>query len=174
MAEIKTKPTEVSVDQFIDAVPDPQRRADAGKVRAMMERITGEPAKMWGPSIIGFGSYHYKYDSGHEGTMCRLGFSPRKNELVLYADRIGAAGGAARQARQAQNGQVLPLRQEAERCGSERAGGTHRRCAPPYEREISRARLTRIHPRFMFRSRTVVVVRRDVLASCYKCDMLQK
>ena len=84
MAEIKTKPTEVSVDQFIDAVPDPQRRADAVKVRAMMERITGEPAKMWGPSIIGFGSYHYKYDSGHEGTMCRLGFSPRKSELVLY------------------------------------------------------------------------------------------
>jgi hypothetical protein len=49
-----------------------------------MERITGEPARMWGPSIIGFGSYHYKYDSGHEGTACRLGFSPRKAELVLY------------------------------------------------------------------------------------------
>ena len=84
MAEIKTKPTEVTVDSFLDAVPDAQRREDGRKLRAMFERITGEPAKMWGPSIIGFGSYHYKYDSGHEGTMCRLGFSPRKAELVLY------------------------------------------------------------------------------------------
>jgi hypothetical protein len=82
--EIKTKPTVVSVDEFLDAVPDPVRREDGKKVRAMMERVTGEPAKMWGPSIIGFGSYHYKYDSGHEGDMCRLGFSPRKAELVLY------------------------------------------------------------------------------------------
>jgi hypothetical protein len=50
----------------------------------MMERLTGEPPVMWGPSIIGFGSYRYKYDSGHEGEMCRIGFSPRKAELVLY------------------------------------------------------------------------------------------
>ena len=84
MAEIKTKPTGVAVDAFIDAVPHPQRREDARKVRAMMERLSGRPAAMWGPSIVGFGSYHYKYDSGHEGTMCRLGFSPRKAELVLY------------------------------------------------------------------------------------------
>jgi hypothetical protein len=84
MTEIKTKPTSVSVDAFIEAVPDPTRRADAKVVRAMLERLTGQPAAMWGPSIIGFGSYHYKYDSGHSGTMCRLGFSPRKAELVLY------------------------------------------------------------------------------------------
>jgi hypothetical protein len=84
MAEIKTKATGVSVDDFIDAVPNPQRREDGKKVRAMMERITGEPARMWGPTIVGFGSYHYKYESGHEGDMCRLGFSPRKAELVLY------------------------------------------------------------------------------------------
>ncbi len=84
MAEIKTKPTEISVDAFLDAVPDPQRRADGKAVRAMFERISGEPAAMWGPSIVGFGRYHYKYDSGHEGDMCRLGFSPRKAELVLY------------------------------------------------------------------------------------------
>jgi hypothetical protein len=84
MAEIKTKATGVSVDAFIDAVPNPQRREDGKKVRAMMERVTGEPARMWGPTIVGFGSYHYKYESGHEGTMCRLGFSPRKAELVLY------------------------------------------------------------------------------------------
>jgi hypothetical protein len=84
MAETKTKPTQVSVDSFIDAVADPVRREDAKTIRTMMERITGEPARMWGPSIIGFGSYHYKYDSGHEGDACRLGFSPRKAELVLY------------------------------------------------------------------------------------------
>jgi Domain of unknown function (DU1801) len=84
MAEIKTKPTEMSVDDFIEALPHPQRRADAKTVRAMFERLTGAPARMWGPTIIGFGSYHYKYDSGHEGVMCRMGFSPRKAELVLY------------------------------------------------------------------------------------------
>lgn len=84
MAELKTKPTEVRVDAFIEAVPDATRRADARTLVALMERLTGEPPVMWGPSIIGFGSYHYKYDSGHEGEMCRIGFSPRKAELVLY------------------------------------------------------------------------------------------
>lgn len=84
MAEAKTKPTQISVEAFIDAVENPVRRDDAKEVCAMLERITGESPKMWGPSIIGFGSYHYKYDSGHEGDMCRLGFSPRKAELVLY------------------------------------------------------------------------------------------
>jgi hypothetical protein len=84
MVEIKTKATDVSVDDFIAAVPVPQRREDARTLRAMFERLTGEPAKMWGPTIIGFGSYHYQYESGHSGTMCRMGFSPRKAELVLY------------------------------------------------------------------------------------------
>ena len=84
MAEIKTKPTQVTVDDFIAAVEHPARREDAQIVCAMMERITGEPPRMWGPSIVGFGSYHYRYDSGHEGTMCRLAFSPRKAQLVLY------------------------------------------------------------------------------------------
>jgi hypothetical protein len=84
MAETKTKATGVSVDDFIEAVANPQRREDGKKVRAMMERVTGEPARMWGPTIVGFGSYHYKYASGHEGDACRLGFSPRKAELVLY------------------------------------------------------------------------------------------
>lgn len=84
MAEIKTKPTDVSVDSFIAAVKDPVRREDAKVICAMMERLTGKPPRMWGPSIVGFGSYRYKYDSGHEGEMCRLGFSPRKAELVLY------------------------------------------------------------------------------------------
>ena len=84
MAETKTKPTGVGVGSFIDAVENPTRREDARTVLAMMERITGEEPRMWGPSIIGFGSYHYRYDSGHEGIACRLGFSPRKAQLVLY------------------------------------------------------------------------------------------
>lgn len=84
MAEIKTKPTPVSVDQFLDAVENPVRREDGRAIRALMQEITGEEPRMWGPSIIGFGSYHYKYDSGHKGVMCRLGFSPRKAEQVLY------------------------------------------------------------------------------------------
>ena len=84
MAELKTKPTGAGVDAFIDAVPDPQRREDARKLRDMMERLSGEPAAMWGPSIIGFGRYRYKYDSGHEGEMARSGFSPRARELVVY------------------------------------------------------------------------------------------
>ena len=84
MAEIKTKSTEVSVDAFLDAVNHPVRRADGQALRVMMERITGEPAVMWGPSIVGFGRYHYRYASGHEGDMCRIGYSPRSANLVLY------------------------------------------------------------------------------------------
>ncbi|MFN3944059.1 MAG: DUF1801 domain-containing protein [Allosphingosinicella sp.] len=84
MAEIKTRPTDVSVDAFLDGVAHPARRADGITVRALMERVTGEPATMWGPSIVGFGSYHYRYASGHEGDMCRVGFSPRSANLVLY------------------------------------------------------------------------------------------
>ena len=84
MAETKTKPTQASVDDFIAAVEKPVRRADAQAVRDMMERVTGEAATMWGPTIIGFGLYHYRYASGHEGDMCRVGFSPRSANLVLY------------------------------------------------------------------------------------------
>ncbi|MBC7985823.1 MAG: DUF1801 domain-containing protein [Sphingomonadaceae bacterium] len=84
MAEIKTKPTAVAVDDFIDAVEPAQRREDAKTVCAMMERLTGEPPRMWGPTIVGFGEYHYKYESGHEGDMCRMGFSPRKSALTIY------------------------------------------------------------------------------------------
>ncbi len=83
-AELKTKPTEISVGAFIDTVADEKQRADAHKIADMMERLSGHQPKMWGPSIIGFGSYHYKYDSGREGDMCRIGFSPRKENTVLY------------------------------------------------------------------------------------------
>jgi hypothetical protein len=72
------------VDAFLDAVSDPQRREDAKAVRALMERLSSQPATMWGTSIVGFGDYHYKYESGREGLWMRIGFSPRAKELVLY------------------------------------------------------------------------------------------
>ena len=84
MAELKTKPTAVSVHDFLNAVADEQKRADAFTILEMMTDITGEAPKMWGPSIVGFGEYHYVYDSGHEGDCCLTGFSPRKNALTLY------------------------------------------------------------------------------------------
>lgn len=84
MAELKTRPTDVSVDAFLDGVAHPVRRADGQAVRAMMERVTREPAVMWGPTIVGFGSYHYRYATGHEGDACRVGFSPRSANLTLY------------------------------------------------------------------------------------------
>ena len=84
MAEIKTKPTQVNVDDFIAAIEKPVRRGDAEVIRSMMERVTGEPATMWGPTIVGFGTYHYRYASGHQGDMCRVGFSPRSANLVFY------------------------------------------------------------------------------------------
>ena len=84
MAELQTKATEVQVADFIAAVPDETRRKDAETLCAMMARLTGAEPKMWGPSIIGFGRYSYCYDSGRTGEMCRIGFSPRKAELVLY------------------------------------------------------------------------------------------
>ena len=96
MAEIKTKPTEVSVDAFLEDVHHPVRRADGKALRAMMERITGEPAVMWGTSIVGFGSYHYRYDSGHEADMCRVGFSPRSANLVLYVGGFPDMRGCSR------------------------------------------------------------------------------
>lgn len=84
MAESKTKPTGADVAAFLDAVPDPKRRADGKALAETMERLSGEKPYMWGPSIVGFGTYHYRYDSGREGDAPRTGFSPRAKELVLY------------------------------------------------------------------------------------------
>lgn len=83
-AELKTTETGASVADFLAAVPDERRRAEAGIVDAMHRRVTGCEPRMWGPSIVGYGSYHYKYDSGREGTMCRAGFSPRKAAMTIY------------------------------------------------------------------------------------------
>jgi hypothetical protein len=84
MAENKTQATGASVDAFLAAAEPEQRRSDARILLDLMTRVSGEPAMMWGPSIIGFGRYRYRYDSGREGEMARIGFSPRKANLVLY------------------------------------------------------------------------------------------
>ena len=84
MAEVKTKPTQASVKEFLNQVPDKERRDDCFAVAKMMEEITGDKPKMWGPSIVGFGTYHYKGASGREGDWMITGFSPRKKDLTLY------------------------------------------------------------------------------------------
>jgi hypothetical protein len=84
MAENKTKPTKLSVATFVGGITDQTRRADAKALVKLMHSAFGEKPKMWGPSIIGFGSYHYRYDSGREGDMPLVGFSPRKAATVLY------------------------------------------------------------------------------------------
>jgi hypothetical protein len=84
MAEPKTKPTEASVDAFLNGVADEQQRADAFRLLDMMKEITGKPPRMWGPTMVGFGEFHYVYASGHEGDTFLTGFSPRKGALTLY------------------------------------------------------------------------------------------
>ncbi len=84
MAEIKTKPSNESVEKFLNKISDEERRADCFQVAKIMEEVTGEKPKMWGPSIVGFGTFHYKYDSGRAGDWLLTGFSPRKKDLTLY------------------------------------------------------------------------------------------
>ncbi|MBK8166445.1 MAG: DUF1801 domain-containing protein [bacterium] len=82
--EAKTKPTQVSPASYLAAITDPQRRQDCQALVELMSAITGKPPVMWGPSIVGFDAYHYKYDSGHEGDCCLLGFASRKADLTIY------------------------------------------------------------------------------------------
>jgi hypothetical protein len=84
MADIKTKLTNESPKAFIERVENERKRKDCHELMAMMKKITGEPPRMWGPSIVGFGKRHYEYESGREGEMPLAGFSPRKSGLVLY------------------------------------------------------------------------------------------
>jgi hypothetical protein len=84
MAELKTKPTDQSVESFLNTIEDDKKRADAFAILALMKEVTGEEPKMWGDSIVGFGSYHYRYASGREGDFLLTGFSPRKKNLTLY------------------------------------------------------------------------------------------
>lgn len=83
-AELKTKATEASVADFLSVIVDPRRREEAAAIDAMHRRVTGCEPKMWGPTIVGYGSYGYQYESGHSGTMARAGFSPRKAAMTIY------------------------------------------------------------------------------------------
>ena len=80
----KTQETDASVDAFINKVKPAAKRESCETLRELMERVSGEPAKMWGSTIVGFGTRHYKYESGREGDICKIGFSPRAQALVVY------------------------------------------------------------------------------------------
>ena len=84
MAELKTKPNKVDVYQFIQSVENQRRRQDALVLLDLMKKITGVEPVMWGPSIVGFGKYHYKYESSREGDSFLVGFSPRKQNMSIY------------------------------------------------------------------------------------------
>ena len=84
MSQLKTQPNKASVKDFVNAIKDPQKQADSRELLKMMGEITGNRPKMWGTSIIGFGSFHYRYASGREGDWFLTGFSPRKQALTLY------------------------------------------------------------------------------------------
>ena len=84
MAENKTKATDLSVESYLSAIEDESRRKDCEALAKLMSKVTKEPPKMWGTSIVGFGSYHYKYESGREGDSCLAGFSSRKGDITLY------------------------------------------------------------------------------------------
>ncbi|MHA7288952.1 DUF1801 domain-containing protein [Arthrobacter sp. MDT3-24] len=89
MAENKTQATGASVDEFLAAVEDPVRHRDGLRLLALMRETTGKEPEMWGPTIVGFGRYHYKYESGREGDAAAVGFSPRKASLSLYGLMYG-------------------------------------------------------------------------------------
>ncbi|RZA32109.1 MAG: DUF1801 domain-containing protein [Lysobacteraceae bacterium] len=84
MAENKTRANGASVRAYLDAIPDAARRQDCEALSALMERVTGKPPVMWGDSIVGFDSYHYKYDSGREGDAPLAGFASRKGDISIY------------------------------------------------------------------------------------------
>ena len=91
MAENKTKATKASVAGYIAAIEDEERRDDCTRLVKLMTSVTGQPAVMWGSAIVGFGSYHYNYESGHEGDMCLVGFSSRKPNISIYVLADSAA-----------------------------------------------------------------------------------
>ncbi len=95
MAKLKTTPNNLNVEDFLNAVEHDTRREDSFVVLQMMKDITGEAPQMWGTSIIGFGNYHYKYDSGREGDWFLTGFSPRKKSLTIYM--MGSASASSRE-----------------------------------------------------------------------------
>jgi len=84
MTEPKTKPTDQSVDEFLKKVESPNKREDSYEILKLMKEVTQEEPRMWGDTIVGFGSYHYKYESGREGDSMLTGFSPRKQRFSIY------------------------------------------------------------------------------------------
>lgn len=84
MAENKTQPTQLSPESYLAAIEDAGRRQDCTALAQLMARATGHPAVMWGTGIVGFGSYHYRYDSGREGDSCLTGFASRKGDISVY------------------------------------------------------------------------------------------
>lgn len=84
MAELKTEKTAASVEKFLSAIQDEQMRADCRAIAKMMQKATGARPRMWGPGVVGFGNYHYRYASGREGDWFLTGFSPRRGQLTLY------------------------------------------------------------------------------------------
>ena len=93
VAQNKTKPTEANVEGYFSAITDEERRKDCQALAKLMAKVTKQPPKMWGSSIVGFGSYHYKYESGREGDSCLFGFSSRKGDISIY----GLGGGAGQE-----------------------------------------------------------------------------
>ena len=91
MAQNKTQPTNASVARYLAAITDEERRRDCEALLKLMSRVTGEPPRMWGASIVGFGTYHYRYASGREGDSCLAGFSSRKGDLSVYC-LVGGPG----------------------------------------------------------------------------------
>lgn len=84
MAKLKTRPTDDSVERFLSAIADERKREDCRTIARLMKKLTNAEPTMWGPTIVGFGSYHYRYDSGRDGDWFLTGFSPRKQNLTLY------------------------------------------------------------------------------------------
>ena len=84
MAELKTKENDLDVEDFLNAIANENKRKDSFALAKLIKKVTGYKPKMWGTSIVGFGSYHYKYASGHEGDAALIGFSPRKQSFTLY------------------------------------------------------------------------------------------
>ncbi len=84
MAELKTKPTDTSVTAYLNSIEPEQKRQDSWQILELMQKVTGQEPQMWGDTIVGFGSYHYKYASGREGDWFLTGFAPRKQNLTLY------------------------------------------------------------------------------------------
>ncbi len=119
-AELKTKVNDASVTEFLDSVADEQKRNDCFEILKMMKQVTKEEPKMWGASIVGFGSYHYKGKSGREGDWMLTGFSPRKQNLTLYLmGGFDTHADLLKQTGQIHNRRRMLIYQVPGRCGQE-------------------------------------------------------